>query len=194
MITGSWAYVIGLLPILWGFFMSAWYIRETLVHHIRPHAFTWLIWSITTGIAFGGQVTSGGGLGAWFLGYSTVGCVVTTLLGFWKGDRRYSRFDWVTLLVALVAIVPWYATSDPTASVILATFIDACGYLPTMRKILRDPKQESLLLFVTANLQYLCSLLVMERYVLNTLLFPVVACVMNVIVVGMLLVGRAKKS
>ncbi|HBR80176.1 TPA: hypothetical protein DEA21_00790 [Candidatus Uhrbacteria bacterium] len=40
------------------------YLWSTFFGRVRPHAFTWLIWTITTAVATAGAWKGGGGVGA----------------------------------------------------------------------------------------------------------------------------------
>src|SRR5947208_1365682 len=40
------------------------YVVGMLRGRIRPHAFTWLVWTVTTMIAFAGPLVANGGIGA----------------------------------------------------------------------------------------------------------------------------------
>ena len=44
------------------------YIRGVLKNSIKPHFFSWLIWSLVTLVVFVAQLKEGGGLGAWPIG------------------------------------------------------------------------------------------------------------------------------
>jgi hypothetical protein len=52
------------------------YIKDTLRGKTKPHAFTWLVATITAGIAFALQLYGGGGIGAWPMFIITIICVV----------------------------------------------------------------------------------------------------------------------
>lgn len=181
---------LGVLPVAVGVATTIFYIRETLQLRIKPHAFTWLIWGVTTAIAFTAQVIDGAGAGAWFTGYASFWCFVMFGLAIWKGDRTFSVFDWICLFAALLSLIPWWLTNNPTLSVIFVTFIDACGYLPTYKKIFKKPWEESIAVFGIANFQYLSSMFALSAFTLSTVLYPLMCVVMNTGVVVILLIGR----
>lgn len=186
--------VLGTFPILLGFASCAWYYREIFAGRIKPHAFSWLVWGTTTGIAFVAQILNGAGPGAWFLGYVTLNCFVTFGLALWKGERSFPAFDWISLLVALSSLIPWYLSNDATISVVIVTFIDTCGYLPTFRKIYRKPREESLFVFATGIVQYAASLFALSVISISTALYPLVCTLMNIAVCVQLLYLRQKKT
>jgi hypothetical protein len=40
------------------------YIRDAFTHRVKPHPFTWLVWTIVSAIVFFGQLAKGAGIGA----------------------------------------------------------------------------------------------------------------------------------
>jgi len=185
--------ILGVLPIVLGVGISGFYIREVLLERIKPHAFTWLIWGVTTGIAFAAQLTNDGGAGAWFTGFTSAACFVIFLLSLRKGDRSFPLFDWTSLLIALFSIIPWLVTKNAIISVLLVTFIDMCRYFPILRKIITNPREESLPYFSLSIVQYLSSILALSSINLTTALYPFMCIAMNTIVVGMILMVRKKQ-
>src|SRR5437763_14931784 len=61
------------------------YVVGMLRGRIRPHAFTWLVWTVTTMIAFAGQLVGNGGIGAAAAGASALVGVAISGYAFWRG-------------------------------------------------------------------------------------------------------------
>src|SRR4051812_7283042 len=101
---------------------------------IRPHAFTWLVWTITTLIAFVGQLVGGGGIGAAAAGASALVGLGVSGYAFWHCDRSYTQLDWLCLAAASVALVAWGFSGSALTAVILIAVVDAVGAVPTIRK------------------------------------------------------------
>src|SRR6185312_14871726 len=89
------------------------YFRDIFANKTKPHALSWLIWSILTGIAFFGQVVGGAGAGAWVNGFSTVMCFVVFIFGLVKGRANIIFIDWICLAGAGIAILFWFITKGP---------------------------------------------------------------------------------
>src|SRR5438477_1420764 len=81
------------------------YVVGMLRGRIRPHAFTWLVWTVTTMIAFAGQLVGNGGIGAAAAGASALVGVAISGYAFWRGERSYTRLDWLCLAGAATALV-----------------------------------------------------------------------------------------
>ena len=183
-------FVLGALPIVIGLFSFVLYARGILSGKTKPHVFTWLVWTVLTGIAFAAQVTEHAGAGAWFTGYSSVMCFVTFLLAYWKGEKRITKFDWGSLIVAGIALLLWSVTHDPIGAVILVTLTDACGYLPTFRKSFVRPYEESAVMFSIGILQYALAISALQTKNFATAFYPIVCLLMNAALVGMIVVRR----
>lgn len=101
------------------------YLIGMLRGRIRPHAFTWLVWTVTTLIVFVGQIVGGGGIGAAAAGASAFVGLVVSGYAFWRGDRAYTQLDWLCLAGAAVALVVWGFAGGPLSALILIALVDA---------------------------------------------------------------------
>lgn len=150
------------------------YIRSIYSGHTRPHVFTWVIWSLATGIAFGAVLQAGGGAGAWPIGFS---CGVSLFVAgrAWakRTDISITNFDWILFISALAAIPLWLVANDPLWAVVVITIIELLGFGPTMRKTWFQPFSESMSFLVLMVMRNAFVIAAMERYSTATLLFPV---------------------
>ena len=117
--------LVGYFPYLWGMYRG----------EVRPHAFTWLLWGILTGIAYAAQVSDHAGAGSWATGATALIC-----LGIAGAAWRQSRLsnvapvDWYFFLAALAAIPLWLVTRAPVYS---SHYSHRCsGLCPDLSKIL----------------------------------------------------------
>jgi hypothetical protein len=168
------------------------YLIGMLRGRIKPHAFTWLVWTVTTLIAFVGQLVGGGGIGAAAAGASALVGVVISGYAFWRGDRSYTRLDWLCLAGAAVALVAWAFAGGPLAALILIALVDAIGAVPTIRKSFVKPYEEGVSPFILANLKWLLAIYSLDRLNALTLLFPATTTAVNTAIIGVVLVRRAQ--
>jgi len=157
---------------------------------IRPHLFSWLIWSITMGVAGAAQIRSNGGAASWIALLGSINCFLIAVACLWIGHKGITRSDWLLLAAALLAVPLWMITRQPLWSVLLVTGIDAIGYGPTFRKSWDRPGQESVLAFVIGGLAMLFSLLALDSYPLTNWIYPAVIVIFNGVLVGMLQARR----
>lgn len=172
-------FVFGVLSVLVTIWCAIPYILGILRGTTKPHVFTWLLWSLTTGIAAAAQLYDGGGAGAWSMVASGTLCFVIFLMSLKSGEKHITRSDWVTLAVGLSAIPLWLVTKDPLWSVIIVCSIDALAYIPTFRKSWAKPQEEAVLMYVLALVWQAMSVFALENYTLVTVLSPATLLTMN---------------
>lgn len=178
--------ILGSLGVVIALLAYVIYFHDIFFRHTKPHAFSWLVWTLLAGIGFAAQVTGGAGAGSWVLGVDAVVCTAIFILALWKGERGYVWIDWISLALALLAIVLWNVTGTPVLSVILICLIDALAYVPTFRKSFFKPREESMIAFMLFSLKFILALLALESYSIATALYPAWVILLNVGFVGML--------
>lgn len=171
------------------------YFRDILKGKTRPHIFSWIIWMLLTGIVFCAQIVKDAGPGAWVTGLTCLICVAVVVLTIRQGDRSITRSDWISFLLALVAIPVWRAMNDPTLAVVLVTFVYSMAYYPTFRKSFSRPHEETLFAYVLSALKSVFSIMATQSFSIATLLYPIAVSVMNALFIGMVIWRRrAMKS
>lgn len=166
------------------------YFRDMFAHRTKPHAFTWLIWGVLTGIAFVGQIADYAGPGAWVTGFTAFICVAIAAIAAVRGERDIARLDWFALAGVGIALLVWFLTSGPLLSVILITIIDNVGFVPTLRKSYYRPAEETMSTFVLSGLKWVLGLFALEHLSVTTALFPLSIVIASWLFVVMLLVRR----
>lgn len=167
------------------------YITDIFKGKTKPHIFTWFVWAIVTILAFIGQWQKGGGAGAWTTGITGIITVFITILAIRNGSRDITNTDKICFIAALIAIIPWYVTKDPTLSIVIITLIDVFAILPTVRKTLKDPSSETLFTYALNILRHGLSVIALANYNLATYLYPAALLIMNL---GMtLIILRTKR-
>jgi FtsH-binding integral membrane protein len=186
--------VLGIIAVAIGLFSFIPYFRDIYNGKTKPHAFSWLIWALLSGIIFIGQILNNGGAGAWVTGFSSVVSFIIFYLALIKGEKNITRTDTYSLVGAILALIIWIVTKNPLGSVILITLIDALGYYPTFRKSYHNPFQETSLTFFLAGTKYVVAFFALGQYSIITYLYPVALIVMNYSLSLMLIVMRKVKN
>lgn len=154
------------------------YVRDTLTGAVRPHVFTWIIWTLTTFVVFFAQLADGGGAGSWATGVSALITMAIALLAWSRrGDFAATTSDWGFFLGALGSLPLWYYTDDPFWAVVLLTFVDTLGFGPTVRKAYREPHAESPLFYSVFAVRNVLGFAALEKYTATTVLFHAVMTV-----------------
>jgi hypothetical protein len=156
----------------------------------RPHAFTWLVWGVMTGIGFAAQVAKAGGPGSWVTGFSAVVSIFIFGLSLWHGEKDIRLSDWACLAVAGFAILLWLRARDPLGAVILITLIDMVAFFPTFRKSFTKPGEERLVTYMLSAVKYVLALIALTNVTLVTVLYPASLVLMNGLFVLFVLLRR----
>lgn len=168
------------------------YLRDVIREKIRPHPYTWLVWTIVSGIVFFGQIAKGAGIGALPTGISELFTLSIFIYSLRYGFKHATRTDTYFLVAALIGIIPWILSNDPTTSVIIAVSIDLIAFVPTLRKTWRIPQSESYSLYGANVFRHILILFSLRTYNTATMLHSVAMIVTNALMTVFIL--RRKKK
>lgn len=168
------------------------YLRDLLRKQVRPHPYTWLVWSIVSCIIFFGQVAKGAGIGALPTAASEIFTIIIFFFSLRYGFKDIRPIDTFFLILALVGLVPWVLTKDPTISVIIAVGIDLVAFTPTIRKTWIHPETETPILYGSNVMRHILMLFSLKTYNIATTLHSIAMITTNVIMAS-LIVGNHKK-
>lgn len=173
--------VLGFLP----------YIRAIRRQTIKPHVFSWGIWSGSTAVVFFAQLAAGGGVGTWSIGVSGALSASVAILAWAKrGDRSITRSDWAFFLAALWSLPLWYISSDPLWAVVILTLVDLLGFGPTLRRVYREPYSESAWFFAIFAARNSIVVAALEAYSVTTVLFPAVIAAACLLLIAIIVARR----
>ena len=169
------------------------YLRDVLKGKVKPHPYTWLVWSIVSGTVFFGMLTKGAGIGALPTAVSELFTILIFLFALKYGFKGITRTDTFFLVTALLGLVPWLLTKDPTISVVVAVGIDLIAFAPTFRKTWVYPSTENPLLFSTNTLRHILALFSMQTYNIATTLHSIAMILTNT-AMALLIFWRTRRS
>ncbi len=168
------------------------YLIKILKGKIKPHPYTWLIWSIVSCVVFFGQVEKGAGLGSIPTAVSEFFTIIIFLLSLKYGFKNPPKIDKYFLILALLSLIPWILTKDPTLSIIIVVSIDLIAFIPTLRKTYNEPKTENALLYGTNSFRHFLTLFALSSYNTATMLHSLVMIITNTLMV--IFIKFSKKS
>jgi hypothetical protein len=168
------------------------YLRDMFRRIAQPHAYTWLIWTLTQGTGALASWKGGGGWAAVIIGVGALLCLLIFLLSLRYGTRNITRGDTIVLIGALAAIYVWWGLSQPLLAVVMVSTIDGVGYWPTWRKTYKEPQSETLAFWIAMVTTSTLIIITTESWNLLTLLYPIVQVLANTGVVAAILLGRRK--
>lgn len=170
------------------------YIRDMRLGKTKPHAFSWLIWSILAYIAGIAQLTNGGGVGSMVALVTATICLWIAVVAYEDGSVAITKSDWASLISAIAAIPVWLITKQPLLSVIIISVIDVVGFWPTFRKSFNAPHQETLSTHYLSTIKHVITIAAQQRYSLVTVLYPASLGATTALFVAMLLFRRPRVS
>jgi hypothetical protein len=184
--------VLGALSVIVGLVGFALYFRSIYQGQTKPHAFTWISFTLLDGIAFSAQVVSGAGPGSWALGLGTIMCAAVSVVVFFVGHVKIKKTDRVSFVCALIGITLWVITDVPLYAVILAALVNILGTIPTIRKSYDQPGSETITLWSIDIFRYGLSLFALQTVNVTTVLVPIAIVIGNSAVIATVLFKRRK--
>jgi hypothetical protein len=183
---------IGLLTLAIAVFSYGLYIRDILRRATKPHAFSWLVWSILAGTIYNAQIHAGAGAGAWITGFTCVATFVIFLLALVYGEKNITRLDWACLASALAILLLRTVIQNDELSVVLASIAFAVGFVPTIRKAYSRPDQETVTTYALNGTKFFLSITALDAFTRTTAIYPASASALNFFFVVLLLMRRAQ--
>ncbi|MEM1153797.1 MAG: hypothetical protein AAGI44_06625 [Pseudomonadota bacterium] len=138
----------------------------------KPHAFSWLLWGLLTGIGALAQFELEGGPSAWALAFVALTCLLISFLSLFIGERDYKKSDWLALFACLFAIPVWKLTDNPVAALAIIIMIDSFSYWPTVRKSYHKPETEPPISYGLAGMRYFLILFAVPEPSWELLVYP----------------------
>ncbi len=155
------------------------YLLDVIKNKIKPHPYTWFIWSIVSATTFFGGVLKGAGIGALPTGIAESFTIIIFFFSLKNGFKHITRTDTYFLITALLGLIPWALTKDPTISVVVVVCIDLVAFIPTFRKTWLYPTTENPILFVMNVARHALTLLSLSSYNIATTIHSIAMIATN---------------
>lgn len=148
------------------------YLIDVIKKRVKPHPYSWFVWSIVSMVTLIGGIQKGAGLAAIAIAASEVFTILIFIFALRNGIRDsfkdIQKKDTIFLVVALLGLIPWFVTKDPTISVIVVVCIDLVAFVPTLIKTYKDPESETYLLYSMNVARHLLILFTVSQFNLAT--------------------------
>jgi hypothetical protein len=182
--------IIAIVAAILAFIGNVPYLIDVIKQKVKPHPYTWFVWTIVSCIVFFGQLAKGAGVGAIPTAAAEIFTIIIFLFSLRYGFKHITRTDTFFLIIALLGIIPWVLTKDPTVSVIIAVAIDFVGFMPTLRKTWQQPKTEAPLLYGMNVLRHILMLLSLQAYNVATMLHSIAMIITNSAMTAFIVIPR----
>lgn len=167
------------------------YLRDILKGTTKPNIVSWITWTLLTGIATAAEIAAHEYVTAIFTGAAVVETGAVVVLGIRHGYVKYTTFDVICQISAIVGIVLWQLFNSPTIGVLASVTIDFIGALPTLRHSWVKPGEETWSAFALAGLGGALALFALNNYNWISLSYAMYIVIIN-IVMSLIIIGRAK--
>jgi len=165
----------GILSIIPALFAYYFYFRDMFAGKTKPHAFSWLTWTILAGIGFSAQISAHAGIGAWTTGLTSAASFTVFCLALYKGDTHPTRFDWILLMLALVSLALLTVVRNKELALCLTLAALITGFAMTARKAYKKPSEENGRAFLLNALKFLPAIPALSSFSFLTVAYPLVA-------------------
>ncbi|QQS18167.1 hypothetical protein IPL68_06045 [Candidatus Saccharibacteria bacterium] len=108
------------------------------------------------------------------------------------GFANIVRSDNYYLAAALLGLIPWAITHDPTFSVIIAVAIDLTASTMTIRKTWRKPASETPVLYGANVLRHILTLFSLQSYNIATTLHSIAMLATNTTMTSIIVLKKPR--
>ncbi|HYG84423.1 MAG TPA: hypothetical protein VD907_06130 [Verrucomicrobiae bacterium] len=163
------------------------YIIDTARGKCKPHIFSWLIWTLITGVVFISQVAEHAGPGAWVTGVTTLINLIILVLSLKQGSAKVTLIDKLCLAFALPAVALCYFTEELLISISLVIIADILAFIPTIRKSLTRPHEETFITYPISVVRCMLGLFAITNFTFTTAAYPAVMLALYIFMTLLLL-------
>lgn len=156
----------------------------------RPHPYTWLILTLTQATATAGLFAGHAGLISYGFLTGTLMTGVIFLLSLRHAKESIARGDNIILTAALIAMAMWWILDHHRVAIFMVSIIDFIAYIPTMRKVWRNPTSESATAWTLFALSFLFALLALESYNMLTVPYLIAVLLADTIIATLVFARR----
>ncbi len=164
------------------------YLKDVINGKVRPHPYTWFIWSIVSMTTFFGGVVKGAGIGALPTGVAEG---FTIIIFFFSLQYLFNRkagqirtIDNYFLIICLLGLIPWIITHDPTVSVVTVVLVDVFAFGPALNKTWHNPETERPLLYEMNIARHILTLFSLQAYNIATTFHSLAMICTNTVMVA----------
>lgn len=168
------------------------YIRDILKRTTKPNITTWLTWTILSTIASFALVAAGENRSAFFSGMLALQTGSVVVLGLKFGYAKYSTFDYVCQVGAVIGLLLWWIFNSPSLAIYAAVIIDFIGALPTVRHSILKPQEETASSYTLSALSALLAIFALTEYNLNSLVYALYILVIDGTIATILIIKQRK--
>jgi len=149
------------------------YIVSIFKNGVRPERTTWGIWTIVLLLAVVSYRAAGAGDSIWFLVGDFLITGVIFVISLFKGVGGWSKIDIASIAVAILGLIVWQLSHNPVWQMIGTLTADMVAIVPTVKKSLENPMDDSPTIFIAGSLAALLGIFSVGEWNIILLFYPV---------------------
>lgn len=171
------------------------YMRATIRGEAKPNPVSWLLWSLTPLISFFAGLSDGFDVLLVVTLATGLSPLLVFLIAITKNPQslQFNKLNVSCFLIAIAGIGLWAISDHPLLAIGLAVIADIVSALPTLAKIIRQPHSEYVPTYATSAISMMVAILATDTLSPLALAFPVYVLLINLMIVGLIILVRAKR-
>lgn len=169
------------------------YLIDIVRGKTKPNIVTWLTWTMLTAISGAAALAAGEPKTAALLFGNSFCTGLVVVLGLRYGTAKFSRFDIICQVSALLGLVLWLVFDSPVIGIVVPLVIDFIGALPTVRHSWLKPGEETWQAFMAGVIAPMFTMASLTRLNIASLAFPLYLFLANATLVA-IIIGRRKQA
>jgi hypothetical protein len=167
------------------------YIRDIVKGTTKPNIVSWITWTLITGIATAAEIAGHQYFTAIFTASAMLETASVVFFGLRYGYVKYTSFDVVCQIGAILGIILWQLFNSPSVGVIACVAIDFIGVMPTIRHSWLKPNEETWPTYAISGVGGIFGILALSNYNIISLTYPLYIVMIN-IVVSIVIINRQR--
>lgn len=169
-------------------------IRAIFKGEYKPHRTTRLIFLIVTSLFVLTLLAQGDRVGIILAIIQLISSTAIFILSFKYGVGGTSKTDIVVFVSAMITLLIWRLTDNPTLALYMSILTDIIGFAPTLVKSFKEPYTEDPKFYGSDTVAGTFNILALRSYNLSDLAFPGYIFLVNFASVLLILIGRKSKN
>ena len=173
--------MLGILSFIISFFGGLPYLFMAIKGKIKPERTTWGIWTLILVLAIAAYRAEGGQESILFLfgDLAITGSIFAASI--FKGKGGTDRLDLTCLALAMAGLLLWWLTDNPGLQILGTVCADALALIPTIKKALDNPEDDSPVVFLFSSAAALLAIGSIKEWNFVLVFYPIYLYSMNLI-------------
>lgn len=163
------------------------YARAIFRGEAKPHRTTRLVLLTITLLSTFALFAQHDTVAIWLAGVSALQAIFIFILSLKYGMGGYSITDGLCLVVAIIGILFWQITQNPTVGLYFAILADFTGMVPSLIKTYKMPHTEIYMFFLLDVFAGFFNLLAVKQWTASEVSFPLYIMLINLAMVVLVL-------